>query len=99
MRDRPSAPASWQALAMAVMSVTLGESFRMTGFLQATALTARVTWAAMSGSVPKASPPCLTLGQEMLTSSQPTCWQRASFSATMAYSSTLLPQTFAITGL
>ena len=45
MRLRPSAPASSQALAMAVMSVTFGESLTMTGFLTAS-LTARVTAAA-----------------------------------------------------
>ena len=45
MRLMPSAPASAQAFAMAAMSVTLGESFMMTG-LVVTAFTARVTAAA-----------------------------------------------------
>ena len=56
---------------MATMSVTLGESFMITGFFVA-ALTAAVTSAAAPGSVPKLIPPPWTLGQLMLTSSQPT---------------------------
>ena len=60
-------------------SVTLGESLIITGFL-VTALTARVTAAAASGWVPKLMPPPWTLGQETLTSSQPTCSSLSSFS-------------------
>ena len=56
IRLMPSAPASSQALAMDTMSVTLGESLIITGFL-VTALTARVTSAAASGWVPKLIPP------------------------------------------
>ena len=56
IRLMPSAPASSQAFAMATMSVTLGESLMMTGFL-VTALTALVTVAADAGSVPKDIPP------------------------------------------
>ena len=52
----PSAPASSQAFAMLTMSVTLGESFMITGFF-VTALTAFVTCAAAFGSVPKLIPP------------------------------------------
>ena len=70
-RLMPSAPASSQALAMAAMSSTLGESFMMTGFL-VTAFTALVTAAADWGVLPKLMPPEWTLGQLMLTSSQPT---------------------------
>ena len=75
----PSAPASSQDLAMDTMSVTLGESLMMTGFL-VTAFTARVTSAAAQGSVPKLIPPPWTLGQLTLTSSQPTCSSLSSFS-------------------
>ena len=72
MRLIPSAPASSQAFAMLTISVTLGESFMITGFL-VTALTALVTSAAARGSVPKLIPPPCTFGQLTLTSSQPTC--------------------------
>ena len=71
MRLSASAPASSQARAMETMSVTLGESFMITG-LVVTSFTARVTSAAILGSVPKLMPPPWTLGQEMFTSSQPT---------------------------
>ena len=70
IRLMPSAPASSQALAMAAMSVTLGESFKITGFF-VTARTALVTSAAASGQVPKLMPPPWTLGQEILISNQP----------------------------
>ena len=98
MRLRPSAPASSQALAMEVMSVTFGESLTMTGFLTAS-LTARVTAAAALGSVPKLMPPPWTLGQEILTSSQPTCGQASSFWQTSTYSSSEKPLILAMTGL
>ena len=98
IRLRPSAPASAQALAMATMSVTLGDSFMITG-LVVTAFTARVTSAAQAGSVPKLMPPWWTLGQEMLTSSQPTCAQPSSMAQVWTYSSTENPETLAITGL
>ena len=61
MRLTPSAPASSQALAMAAMSVTLGESLTMTGFF-VTALTALVTSAAAFGSVPKAHAAAVDVG-------------------------------------
>ena len=76
MRLMPSAPASSQALAMTVISVTLGESFTMTGF-SVHFLTAAVTSAAAAGSVPNVMPPPWTLGQLILTSSQPT-WSHLS---------------------
>ena len=53
------------------MSVTFGVSLTITGF-RVTAFTARVTSAAVPGSVPKLMPPPCTLGQLMLISSQPT---------------------------
>ena len=56
MRLIPSAPASSQDFAMLTISVTLGESFMITGFF-VTALTALVTSAAARGSVPKLIPP------------------------------------------
>ena len=70
----------------------------ITGFV-VTALTARTTAAACSGSVPKLMPPPCTLGQEMLTSNQPTCGCASSFALTSAYSATENPLTFAMTGL
>ena len=98
MRLTPSAPASSQARAMAATSVTLGLSFMKTGFL-VTALTALVTSAAASGLDPKAMPPPWTLGQEMLTSSHPTCSSLSSRAQVWAYSSMEKPLTLAITGL
>ena len=52
IRDRASAPASAAALAISVMSVTLGDSFTITGTLPAWALATWVTSAASSGLVP-----------------------------------------------
>ena len=52
MRDRASAPASATALAISVISVTLGESFTITGVFPAWALATLVTSAASSGRVP-----------------------------------------------
>ena len=98
MRLTPSAPASSQARATAAMSAAAGESFMMTGFF-VTARTARVTSAAISGLAPKAAPPPWTFGQEMFTSSQPTCSSAPSFSQASAYSATEKPLTFAMTGL
>ena len=83
---------------MDTMSVTFGVSFMMTGFL-VTAFTALVTSAARAGSAPKLRPPPWTLGQLMLTSSQPTCSCASSRAQVSAYSATEKPLTFAITGL
>ena len=64
-----------------------------------TALTALVTSAAASGLDPKAMPPPWTLGQEMLTSSHPTCSSLSSRAQVRTYSPMENPLTFAITGL
>ena len=64
-----------------------------------TARTARVTAAAVSGAAPKAAPPPWTLGQEILTSIQPTCASSSSRRQTSVYSSMEKPLTLAITGL
>ena len=98
MRLSASAPASSHACAIETTSVTFGVSFTMTGFLTA-AFTAAVTSAALSQLVPKPMPPPCTFGQEMFTSSQPTCGQASNFRATSTYSSTEKPQTFAMIGL
>jgi len=98
MRLTPSAPASSQAFATAAMSAAVGDSFKIMGFFVA-ARTARVTAAADFGSAPKAAPPPWTLGQEMFTSSHPTCSCASSFAQTSAYSATEKPLIFAITGL
>ena len=74
-----SAPASSQLAAMAAISVTLGLSFIKTGFF-VTDFTARVTSAAAAGSTPKDIPPLWTLGQEIFTSSHPTCSSLSNFS-------------------
>ena len=52
MRDRASAPAPSAALAISTISVTLGESFTITGTRPAWDLAIRVTSAASSGLVP-----------------------------------------------
>jgi hypothetical protein len=51
MRERASAPASSTALAISTMSVTLGESFTITG-TEECSLATRVTSEASSGRVP-----------------------------------------------
>jgi len=65
--ETASAPPASTALAMTVISVTLGESLTISG-RSVTARTASVTFCAIFGSVPKATPPFLTLGQEILIS-------------------------------
>ena len=97
MRLTASAPASSQAFAMSAMLVTLGESLTITGFWTAS-FTARVTAAAAFGSVPKLMPPPCTFGQEILTSSQPTCPHASSLRQTSTYSSMEKPLTLAMTG-
>ena len=79
---------------MAVMSVTLGLSFTISGFVVAFR-TASVMPAAASQLVPKAAPPCLTLGQEMFSSIMSTAVP-SSFSAMTTQSSTVLPATLAM---
>ena len=96
MSESASAPASCTARAMAVMSVTFGVSFTITGFFAAR-FTASVTRAAMRGSVPKPMPPSFTFGQEILSSYIATLVSLSS-SVTATYSSTLCPARFAITG-
>ena len=101
MRLMPSAPSVSQALAISVISVTLGESFIIIGLsvIQRTAFT---TSAAIFGSVPKLIPPPCTLGQLMFTSYQPIMSDTADLSSlftTSAYSSVEKPLTLAMTGL
>jgi hypothetical protein len=62
-----SVPASMQRRAFSAMSVWLGESLVISG-LSVTLRQAATTRADMSGSLPKATPPSFTLGQEMLIS-------------------------------
>ena len=96
MSDTASAPASSTALAIETISVTLGDSFMMTGksvFL----FTAFVTSAAIWGSEPKAIPPHFTFGQEILTSKASTPSTDNAFAA-MPYSSMFLPTILQITG-
>ena len=79
---------------METMSVTFGDSFTITGRVVAS-LTALVTAAAWAGSVPKAGPPSLTLGQEMFTS-RAEMPGTVSILAHSAYSSTLFPTMLAM---
>ena len=65
--EMASAPALSAATAISEMSVTLGESFTIKGFLQClrTSLVMPYTpWVV----VPNWTPPCFTLGQEMFSS-------------------------------
>ena len=69
MTDRPSAPASTQARAISVMSVTSGESLAKTGTpCEVLRRTASTTSADGAGSQAKTWPRSSTLGQEMFTS-------------------------------
>ncbi len=68
MRLRASAPASTQALAMATISVTLGESFTTIG-LSLNSRSLLISRKRARGSVPTDMPPCETLGQLTLISS------------------------------
>ena len=71
IRDTTSAPPASTAFAISEISVTLGESFMITGCF-ATFLMAAVISSATFGSCPKARAPAFTLGQEMLISSMST---------------------------
>ena len=92
MQDSASAPASSAARASTAMSVTLGESFGITGRRVALRTAATTSWV-IRGSPPKAMPPFFTLGQEMLTSRPAMPAAPSQTRATSAYSSTVSPQT------
>ena len=81
---------------MAAMSLALGLSFGITGS-RVPRRTTSVARAAMSGSQPNSIPPSATFGQEMFTSmaDTPSAWSRIFDSS--PYSSSELPQMFAIT--
>ena len=95
-RDSESAPASSTAFAIVTISVTFGDSFTITGRF-VLSLMALVTAAACLGSVPKATPPSLTFGQEILTSSASTP-STVSIFAHSAYSSVVFPTILAMKG-
>ena len=67
INDSASAPAASPALAISAMSVTFGDSFRITGFFVCF-FACVTTSAAAFGSVPKMMPPSLTFGQETFNS-------------------------------
>ncbi len=94
--DMASAPASSAAFAMATMSVTLGESFGMTGS-EVACLTARTTLPTDAGSAPKCMPPRATLGQDTFSSMPATPGAASSTAAICAYSSIVSPAMLAIT--
>ena len=96
MRDTASAPASATRRATAAMSLALGLSFGITGS-RVPRRTTSVARAAMSGSQPNSIPPSATFGQEMFTSmaDTPSAWSRIFDSS--PYSSSELPQMFAMT--
>jgi len=66
--ESTSAPPASAALAISVMSVTLGLNFMITGCF-ATFFIAFVMCSILAAFCPKAIPPSLTFGQEMLISS------------------------------
>ncbi|CDB62155.1 uncharacterized protein BN486_02283 [Clostridium clostridioforme CAG:132] len=86
-----SAPPASAALAMTVISVTLGLSFMMIGCF-ACAFTSLVMASTALGSWPKAIPPSFTLGQDILISSISAGWSPKR-STTSIYSSVVFPQT------
>ena len=98
MHDSASAPASSEARANTAMSATLGESLGTTG-RRVARRTAETTSKVMRGSPPKAMPPFLTLGQEMLTSTPATPSASSRARVTSAYSSTVSPQTLTSTAV
>src|SRR5699024_9527915 len=94
----PSAPADSIALAMSTILVTLGDNFTYTGTLLAF-FTLSVTFAAISGSIPNWIPPSFTFGQEIFNSIAFKSSALFNTVATFSYSSTVLPETFAIIGI
>ena len=87
---KPSLPASIHRSAFEAISVWLGESFVIIGllvFLRHISTTLKD----ISGSFPKATPPSLTLGQEMLISIASISVSSKCL-ATSPYSSTLEPE-------
>ena len=94
IRETASAPFASTDFAMSTMLVTFGVSFTIRGF-SVTSFTAFVTAPATLQSVPKAAPPCFTLGQDMLSSIMSTAVP-LSFSASSAHSSIVEPAMLAI---
>src|SRR5690554_944064 len=93
----PSAPPASTALAISVISLTLGDSLTYTGTLD-TALTFSVKRLAISGFTPNATPPSLTLGQEIFNSIALTLGAVQTLLATATYSSSVAPAIFAMIG-
>ena len=89
-----SAPLSSEILAKSGIDPTFGESFTISGFF-VTFLTLLITSFALSGSVPKAMPPSLTLGQDIFSSIIGTSVS-SRISAPSTYSSTECPPRFAM---
>jgi hypothetical protein len=83
-----------QRRAFSAMSVWLGESLVISG-LSVTRRQTATTRADMSGSLPKATPPSLTLGQEILIS-MASMGESSKIRATSSYSSTVEPDMLAM---
>ena len=90
IREIESAPSASTLRAISVMSVTLGESLTIKGF-SVLSLTALTTSDAESGYAPKAIPPDLTLGHEILTSIPDTSSISSRRAASSAYSAMFFP--------
>ncbi len=89
-----SLPAASTARANSAMLVTFGLSLVISGSVVARR-TVETTSAASAGSVPNATPPAFTLGQEMLISSAVIPSRSASSrAATSPYSAMVVPQIF-----
>ncbi len=97
MSEIQSAPSSSTLLAIDAISVTFGDSFTVSG-REVWRRTNRVTPAADSHVAPKAMPPCLTLGHEILTSNILTSGTPSRRRASSEYSSAVLPEMLTITG-
>ena len=98
MQDSADAPASSHTRANTVMSATLGDSLGITG-RRVARRTADTTSCVIFGSPPKAMPPFLTFGHEMLISIASTRGASSRMRVTSAYSSTVSPQTFTTTAV
>ena len=94
IRESASAPPETAAFAISVISVTLGVSLTIRGFLQYF-FTSETTFSAIEGTVPNVIPPWLTLGHEILSSNKSTSASE-SFSAAAQYSSIVWPHIFTI---
>src|SRR5574344_2170966 len=95
-KETLSAPPATTAFAISAISVTLGDNLTISVLLY-TFLTSDVTLSAITQLVPKAIPPCFTLGQEIFNSIALIFSNSFIRSAKLTYSSIDEPFTFTMT--